>query len=175
MASSWGTYPIAPFASTLVVVNGLPSTSTSPASGPRTPQIIEIVVVLPAPLGPRRPYVSPPPDAARPERDDLVGARARDGPAEHDGLPSRHLQARGGDRDLRGGQREERKENARVGGCPPGEAVAPGGRGGTGRRGRGPGDPAALELGFVGGEAAAEGACDERLLRPRDLPGRDRA
>src|SRR3972149_4479631 len=38
---------------------GRPSTTTSPPSRPSSPQIIEIVVVLPAPLGPSRPYVSP--------------------------------------------------------------------------------------------------------------------
>src|SRR3990172_1312708 len=38
---------------------GRPSTTTSPPSRARRPQIIEIEVVLPAPFGPRRPYVSP--------------------------------------------------------------------------------------------------------------------
>ncbi len=38
---------------------GLPSTQTSPPSRGSRPQIIEIVVVLPAPFGPRSPYVSP--------------------------------------------------------------------------------------------------------------------
>ena len=36
-----------------------PATTTSPPSRRRIPQTIEIVVVLPAPFGPRRPYVSP--------------------------------------------------------------------------------------------------------------------
>ena len=35
--------------------NGVPATDTSPASGLSRPEIIEMVVVLPAPLGPRRP------------------------------------------------------------------------------------------------------------------------
>src|SRR5688500_18880616 len=39
--------------------NCRPSSSTSPASRARSPHTIEIVVVLPAPLGPSRPYVSP--------------------------------------------------------------------------------------------------------------------
>src|SRR3970040_2540180 len=38
---------------------GRPSTTPSPPPRPSSPQIIEIVVVLPAPLGPSRPYVSP--------------------------------------------------------------------------------------------------------------------
>src|SRR3989304_2182778 len=39
--------------------SGRPPTPTSPPSRARRPQIIEIEVVLPAPFGPRRPYVSP--------------------------------------------------------------------------------------------------------------------
>ena len=38
---------------------GVPATAISPASGSSRPAIIEIEVVLPAPLGPRRPNVSP--------------------------------------------------------------------------------------------------------------------
>src|SRR5512146_2543678 len=36
-----------------------PATTTRPASRRSSPQTIEIVVVLPAPFGPRSPYVSP--------------------------------------------------------------------------------------------------------------------
>ena len=36
-----------------------PSTWTVPASGRRSPSIISTVVVLPAPLGPSRPKISP--------------------------------------------------------------------------------------------------------------------
>src|SRR5690242_16634513 len=36
-----------------------PLMTISPASGSRTPATIEIAVVLPAPLGPSNPYVSP--------------------------------------------------------------------------------------------------------------------
>ena len=39
--------------------SGRPSTVTCRASGVSSPQTIEIVVVLPAPFGPSRPYVSP--------------------------------------------------------------------------------------------------------------------
>jgi len=40
---------------TLRVVKGRQSTNTSPRSRSRSPAIMEIVVVLPAPFGPRRP------------------------------------------------------------------------------------------------------------------------
>src|SRR5574338_1147951 len=50
---------MAPFSAVVPGPSGLPSTSTSPPSRARTPQIMEMVVVLPAPFGPSRPYVSP--------------------------------------------------------------------------------------------------------------------
>jgi hypothetical protein len=40
-------------------VSGSPAIRTVPASRRKTPATIEIVVVLPAPFGPSRPYVSP--------------------------------------------------------------------------------------------------------------------
>jgi hypothetical protein len=51
--------PDSAFASTLAVVIGRPTRSTSPASGSSNPHAIEIVVVFPAPFGPSRPCVSP--------------------------------------------------------------------------------------------------------------------
>jgi hypothetical protein len=42
-------------ASVLLIVNGFPSTITSPASRASSPQIIEMLVVFPAPFGPSSP------------------------------------------------------------------------------------------------------------------------
>src|SRR4051794_25224793 len=47
------------FAATAPTSTGAPSIVTEPASRVSSPQTIEIVVVLPAPFGPRSPYVSP--------------------------------------------------------------------------------------------------------------------
>jgi hypothetical protein len=55
MARSCGTYPILSFSLMVLVVIGWPPTITSPPSGARRPAIIDIAVVLPAPLGPSRP------------------------------------------------------------------------------------------------------------------------
>src|SRR5512140_18459 len=59
MARSWGTRPITALALVVPTSSGRPSTITVPSSRDRIPQTIEIVVVFPAPLGPRSPYVSP--------------------------------------------------------------------------------------------------------------------
>ncbi len=37
----------------------MPNTSTDPLVGLRSPQMTDMVVVLPAPLGPRKPWISP--------------------------------------------------------------------------------------------------------------------
>jgi len=52
---SCGTSPIADLAADADGVISRPSTWTVPAVGVRSPQIIEMVVVLPAPFGPSRP------------------------------------------------------------------------------------------------------------------------
>ena len=55
MASSWGTNPMPALAATAPTSIAVPSRGTSPPSRASSPQIIEIVVVLPAPFGPSRP------------------------------------------------------------------------------------------------------------------------
>ena len=67
-----------------------PSTTTVAPSRARIPQTIEIVVVLPAPFGPRRPYVSPRRDLEADAVDGLAGPEplAKIG-ARQDGLAGR--------------------------------------------------------------------------------------
>jgi hypothetical protein len=54
-AAGRGTYPIDALTARESSLKRWPATSTSPASAASRPQIMEIVVVLPAPLGPSRP------------------------------------------------------------------------------------------------------------------------
>jgi len=55
MAISWGTAPIIRFTFPGFNQISSPSTRTLPVSGFRRPLIMEMLVVLPAPFGPRKP------------------------------------------------------------------------------------------------------------------------
>src|SRR5665647_1710370 len=62
LSKTWspsGSTPIRALAATGSDHTSWPSTSTVPASGRSRPVIIDSVVVLPAPLGPTRPYIDP--------------------------------------------------------------------------------------------------------------------